>query len=288
MEHDEMDVSRWVDRRLSSLEPPANWSPDSATALAKLRRRGNTPRGHRWWLWATLSATAAAACAGFLLLNTPPACANPLGCSQPTPPAHSASAPPPETAPSPVVAAPVRPTVHAPKPSFKESGSPTAPVTCELYSDYECPLCAIFYLETVPRLVAGYVETGKVRLIHRDFPLAQHRYARLAARYANAAGQAGYYQAAATGLFRTQAIWSADGSVDAQVARVVPPADMEKVRAAVENDVALDNAVATDQALAHENRLDRTPTLICNRQVIPGNLSFGQIQADLDQLLAQK
>jgi len=44
-------------------------------------------------------------------------------------------------------------------------------VTCELYSDYECPHCAIFYLETMPQLAARYVETGKVRLIHRDFTL---------------------------------------------------------------------------------------------------------------------
>ena len=37
----------------------------------------------------------------------------------------------------------------------------------------------------MPQLVARYIDTGKVRLIHRDFPLSRHRYARMAARYAN-------------------------------------------------------------------------------------------------------
>ena len=34
--------------------------------------------------------------------------------------------------------------------NFKESGSPTAPVTVELYTDYECPACRAFYMETLP------------------------------------------------------------------------------------------------------------------------------------------
>jgi protein-disulfide isomerase len=38
--------------------------------------------------------------------------------------------------------------------------------------------------------VADYVKTGKVRLIHRDFPLAMHQHSKLAARYANDRGKA--------------------------------------------------------------------------------------------------
>jgi protein-disulfide isomerase len=77
-------------------------------------------------------------------------------------------------------------TARGPQSNFKESGSPTAPVTCELFTDYECSHCAAFYLQTVPQISARYVDSGKVRLIHRDLPLANHRYARLAALYADA------------------------------------------------------------------------------------------------------
>ena len=261
-----MDDSRWVDDRLRALEPAAGWRPDPAAALARLRRLDGaaTPSGpRRWWLWAALSATAAAACAAFLLLSTPPVCANPLGCSQ-------------------AVAPPAR------NPAFKESGSPAAPVTCELFTDYECPFCAAFYLQTMPQLDARYVETGKVRMIHRDLPLARHRYARLAARYANAAGEAGYYQPAASELFRTQAEWSADGDVDGQVARVVPPAAMANLRALAKDDPAAENSIRADEAAARENRVEHTPTLVCNHQIFGGPLAFAEIQPQLDQLLAQR
>jgi protein-disulfide isomerase len=125
-------------------------------------------------------------------------------------------------------------------------------------------------------------------LIHRDFPLARHQYARVAARYANAAGQAGYYQTVANRLFRTQAVWSADGKIDEQVARVVPAAAMDKVRELVRDDPAVENSVAADEAQARENHIDRTPTLLCNGQVIGPNLSFGTIAASLDPLLLQR
>ena len=282
-----MDVSRWVDERLSSLDPPGNWRPDSSAGLARLRRR-ETPGRRLWWLWATLSATAAGACAVLLLLSTPPACANPLGCSQPARPRSAQPVPSPATEPEPAaipVMAPPYATVAAAKTSFKESGSPSAPIVCDLYTDFECPYCAIFYLETVPQLAAGYVNTGKVRLIHRDFPLAHHHYARLAALYANAAGELGYYREAATKLFRTQEVWSADGDVDGQVAQAIPPADMEKVRALVKHSGALEDSVRADESLARENHVNRTPTLVCNRQALAGNLSFSRIQQYLDPLL---
>jgi protein-disulfide isomerase len=188
------------------------------------------------------------------------------------------------------VAAPASPAnqlARVSSPRFKESGSPTAPVTCELYTDYECPHCAIFYLETMPQLTARYVDTGKMRLIHRDFPLARHRYARLAARYADAAGEAGYYQTVANRLFRTQAVWSADGDIDGQVARVVPAAAMEKVRTLLRDDPAIDNSVTADEALAVKNHVERTPTLLCNGKIIGPDLSFSRITASLDPLLAR-
>ena len=271
MEHHETDVSRWVDERLSSLEPAGDWLPHSGAAFAKLERR-TAPR-RRWWLWVALSAAAAAACAALLLVSMPTACANPLGCSP------SAKA----------TGATVRTESAVPaRTEFKQSGSPAAPVDCELYSDYACPHCAAFYLETLPQLSARYVDTGKVRLVHRDFPLPQHRYARLAALYADAAGEAGYYQAVADKLYRTQAVWSADGDVDAQVAKVVPSPAMEKVRSRVHADPSLDTLVTADETAARENRIVRTPTLRCNGQVIGPNLSFTQIEAQIDPLVGSR
>jgi protein-disulfide isomerase len=282
MEHDKQGDSRWVDERLSSLAPSDSWTPDSAAAFARLRRR-EVPRRNAWWLWGTASATVAVACAILMLVSTPTACANPLGCAPGRPP--SPAPPKPVSVAVAIPAGDVKPAVKA---SYKESGAPSAKVTCELYTDYECPFCATFYLDTLPKLAERYVETGKVRLIHRDFPLPRHKYSRLAARYANAAGEAGYYQAVANKLFRTQEVWSGDGNIEAQVARAVPAAAMAKVRAGVREDSTAEESVKADERLAHDNRIARTPTLLCNGHTIGPDLSIAQIEAQLDPLVGQR
>jgi len=292
-----MDDNRWVDDRLASVDP-GDWKPDSSAAFSGLMQRNAAqaaqPARNRWWVWATVSATAAAVAIAMLLLSAPPACANPLGCkpaSQPAPAPVADPAPP--SAPAPVAAAPAAPaSTQAHKRTFKESGSPTAPITCEVYTDYQCPHCAKFYTETVPQLMADYVKTGKVRFIHRDFPLPQHPYARLAAQYANAAGQLGYYDTVVAQLFRTQGIWSGDGDPGLQVESILPPAVMEKVRALVKNDPAPKASIDLDMEMVREDQVNQTPTLVIvwngRRQVMPGSISFPLLKSFLDDLLSRK
>lgn len=50
-------------------------------------------------------------------------------------------------------------------------GSPQAPLTIVEYSSLTCPHCAAFHLETLPRLKREWIDTGKARLIFRDYPL---------------------------------------------------------------------------------------------------------------------
>jgi protein-disulfide isomerase len=42
------------------------------------------------------------------------------------------------------------------------------------FSDYQCPYCRRFYLQTFPQLQKSYIDAGKVALIIRDFPLDFH------------------------------------------------------------------------------------------------------------------
>lgn len=48
-------------------------------------------------------------------------------------------------------------------------GEAAAPVTIVEYGDFKCPFCARFFAETEPRLRSEYIDTGKVRLVWRDF-----------------------------------------------------------------------------------------------------------------------
>lgn len=66
---------------------------------------------------------------------------------------------------------------HATTVSFDDPaylvGSPDAPITIVEYSSYTCNHCAAFHKEVFPRLKKEWIDTGKVKLISRDFPLDQ-------------------------------------------------------------------------------------------------------------------
>ncbi|MEX2016882.1 MAG: thioredoxin domain-containing protein [Candidatus Pacearchaeota archaeon] len=50
-------------------------------------------------------------------------------------------------------------------------GDANAPITIIEFSDYQCPFCAKFWSETLPLIKKNYIDTGKVKLVFRDFPL---------------------------------------------------------------------------------------------------------------------
>ena len=71
-------------------------------------------------------------------------------------------------------------------------GDPNAPITIIEFSDYQCPYCGRFWSQTLPQLKEQYIDTGKAKLVYRDFPLVSiHQYAEKAAEAAEAARELG-------------------------------------------------------------------------------------------------
>jgi protein-disulfide isomerase len=66
-------------------------------------------------------------------------------------------------------------------------GDPAAPVTIEEYADYQCTSCGQFTRTILPALRTTYVETGKAKIVWRDFPWIGEE-SRLAAQAARCAG----------------------------------------------------------------------------------------------------
>jgi protein-disulfide isomerase len=171
-------------------------------------------------------------------------------------------------------------------------GSPSAPITLEVYTDYQCPHCREFYLDVLPSLTKEFIATGKVRLIHRDFRLPQFQFSKTATRYANAAGQIGKYDVVARQLFETQPEWSQNGDVDGTVAKVLSPAEIDQVRTLVKTDSHLDDATVRDEAMAiNQDHLRATPTVIIvykgKREQVSGGVTYPLLKTYLDNKLAE-
>jgi protein-disulfide isomerase len=84
-------------------------------------------------------------------------------------------------------------------------GPADAKVTIIEFGDYQCPSCRAFWRETLPRIKKDYVDTGKVRIVFRDFPVQEiHPEAMVSAIAANCAGDQGKYFEFHDKVFREQ------------------------------------------------------------------------------------
>lgn len=173
----------------------------------------------------------------------------------------------------------------------KAFGSKNAPIVMEVFSDYQCPACKSLFETTNRQLMDNYVTTGKVYLIHRDFPLPMHAYSRVAARYARASAEIGKIEPAEKALFDNQEKWEQSGDVDGIIAAVLSPADMTKVRALVKGG-SLEPLIDKDFALGQMYRVSQTPTSVFHSkgQTYPysGAMNYEILHQFLDQLLSQK
>ena len=175
-------------------------------------------------------------------------------------------------------------------PPGKAAGSATAPIQLEVFSDFQCPSCKMLYEEALKPLMNDYVSTGKVYLIHRDFPLQMHAHSREAASYANASARVNKYEQVSAALFRTQNTWAADGKIDSALTGVLTPAEMTKVKALL-NDKTVASEMAQDMALGQQRNVRQTPSVFVTHKgrtyPITGAVNYQILRKFLDDLLSK-
>ena len=145
--------------------------------------------------------------------------------------------------------------------STRSAGPVTAAVRIDLFSDFECPACKSLHEQTIKRVKEEFALKGKIRLVHHDFPLPQHKHARRAAILAAAADRLGKYDIVADALFRQQESWSKSGNVDAVVDGVLTPEEQKKLREIATDPAILAN-IERDIQLGQRMKVSSTPTMI--------------------------
>ena len=145
--------------------------------------------------------------------------------------------------------------------TMRSVGPVTAAVRIDLFSDFECPACKSLHEQTIKRVKEEFALKGRVRLVHHDFPLPQHKHARQAAILAAAADRLGKFDAVADALFRQQETWSKEGNVEAVVDSVLTPEEQKKLRE-IAKDPAIIANIERDIQLGQRMKVSRTPTMI--------------------------
>jgi protein-disulfide isomerase len=170
----------------------------------------------------------------------------------------------------------------------KTAGNPSAPVTVEVYSDFECPGCKLMHDNTLPQLQRDFVDTGKVYLVYRECPLPMHAHSREAANYAVAAARLSLYQPVADALFRDQAAWSANGKVWETVASALTLPQQTKVKAGAAN-ASVSDEIKREVSLALAVPIKSTPTLVVSRGSarfpVSGTMHYTFLKSLIDGLL---
>ncbi|MGE5502795.1 MAG: DsbA family protein [Actinomycetota bacterium] len=150
-------------------------------------------------------------------------------------------------------------------------GDPKAPITIVEYASLTCPHCAHFHETTLPKLKQEWIDTGKAKLIYRDFPTAPAGLSVGASMIAHCAGPDRYFGVLSL-LFRSQEKWAGAKDPLAAIKQQVKFAGIteDKVDACLK-DQELANAIQARAKDANQKfGIDGTPTLMVDGKIIPG------------------
>jgi protein-disulfide isomerase len=167
-------------------------------------------------------------------------------------------------------------------------GDPKAPVTIEVFSDFQCPGCKAFHDNEFQRIMTDYVVPGKVYVIYRYFPLKMHPYGRACAEYACAAARLNLYQKVADALFAQQSTITATGNVEAAANSVLTPSQQAAVKSLLKSP-EVQKQIDTDVQEGIEVPVPSTPTLWITAhgksEIVKGPINYELFKQYLEALL---
>lgn len=193
--------------------------------------------------------------------------------------------PGPGPAPTVVAAVPDKATLLAVQPTDHVLGDAKAPVTMIEYASFTCPHCAHFATTILPEIKKKWIDTGKVKLVYRDFPLDQ--VAAKAAQLAECSGNDKYFPVMEM-IFATQVSWAAASDPIAELSKSLRIAGMgdKEVKACLANGAIGDQVVA-DYRGGEVLGVNSTPTLFINGEKYTGARPIDELDALFGKLTSK-
>lgn len=186
-------------------------------------------------------------------------------------------------APSPTV--PEGPVTIAERKDAAVLGKSNAPVTFVEFTDFQCPFCQRFFTETYSQIKSKYVDTGKVKIIFRHYPLSFHVNAEIAGVAAECANRQGKFVEYHDVLFKKG---QADGTgLDVESLKkyaLEVGLNSSKFNSCLDNKETL-AIVQKDQADGNAAGVSGTPTMFVNGVKIVGAQPFSSFEQAIEQAL---
>ncbi len=162
-------------------------------------------------------------------------------------------------------------------------GSENASVTVVEFSDFECPFCGEFARSAMPDIERAYIETGKVRLVYKHFPLSRiHPHALLAAQAAACADLSGRFWEYHDALYANQQALAEDDLVGYAQRQGI---NESSFRECLDKGEQI-HIVTRDMDEGSKAGVSGTPTFFFNGRRVVGALTPAQFAAQVDQALA--
>ncbi|MCK5931683.1 Protein-disulfide isomerase [Fulvimarina manganoxydans] len=164
-------------------------------------------------------------------------------------------------------------------------GDPNAPVTIVEYASMTCGHCANFHENSYPAIKADYIDTGKAKLIIREFPFDPRALA--AFMLARCTQDDARRTAMIDVLFQQQDKWARAENASTALLNIAKLAGFtQESFAACLNDKELQQKIVeTQERGQQEFGVDATPTFFVNGDKHAGALSPEQMAAVIEQKL---
>ncbi len=161
-------------------------------------------------------------------------------------------------------------------------GSQDATVTIVEYASMTCPHCARFHNNVYPQLKEKYIDTGKVRLIMREFPL--DRLALAAAMMARCADKEQFF-GLVTVLYKQQSVWARSKDPATELFKIAKLAGFteDKFNTCLQNKDVAQAIVDLKNDGINKFQVGSTPTFFINGVKLNGALPF----EDFEKLVLQ-
>ena len=169
-------------------------------------------------------------------------------------------------------------------------GSASAPVTVYEMSDFQCPYCREFAVNTFPAIDSTYVATGRVRWAFVNFPLTSvHHNAVAAAEVALCAAHQGGFWRVHDLLYQHQEVWAPLKEPAAFFLTLADSAKLSKpALLACLQSPATEEAIRADAQGAERSGATSTPTFYIEGGLLVGAQPLPVFRQVLDSILKGK